>query len=36
MFTKHFMLIEAAAFNEGIDVKFFSDIDAAMRWLRER
>lgn len=36
MFTKHFMLIEAAAYNEGIEVKFFSDEDAAKAWLVER
>jgi hypothetical protein len=35
MFSKHFMLIEAAAFNEGIEVKFTSDLEAAKIWLRE-
>ncbi|MEE2526965.1 STAS/SEC14 domain-containing protein [Hyphobacterium sp. HN65] len=35
MFTKHFMLIEAAAFNEGVTVKFFSDKAAARAWLTE-
>ena len=33
MFTKHFMLIEAAAFNDGIQVKFMSDEAAARAWL---
>jgi hypothetical protein len=33
MFTRHFMLIEAAAFNEGIRVKFLSDEAAAKAWL---
>jgi len=33
MFTRHFMLIEAAAFNDGIQVKFFSDDAAARAWL---
>lgn len=36
MFTKHFMLIEAAAFNDGIQVKFFSDEDEARTWLLDR
>lgn len=33
MFTRHFMLIEAAAFNDGIRVKFLSDEAAAKAWL---
>jgi len=33
MFTKHFMLIEAVAFNDGIQVKFMSDEAAARAWL---
>lgn len=33
MFDKHFMLIEAAAFNEGVMVKFFSDEAEARAWL---
>ncbi|WP_421789857.1 hypothetical protein [Hyphobacterium sp.] len=35
MFARHFMLIEAAAFNDGIDVKFFSDMSEARKWLKE-
>ena len=35
MFDKHFMLIEAAAFNEGVKVKFFSDESEARAWLTE-
>jgi hypothetical protein len=33
MFARHFMLIEAAAFNDGIQVKFFSDDAEARAWL---
>lgn len=33
MFTRHFMLIEAAAFNDGIEVKFLSDEAEACAWL---
>lgn len=35
MFTRHFMLIEAAAFNDGIQVKFLSDEAEARSWLME-
>lgn len=35
MFTKHFMLIEAAAYNEGIEVRFFSDKAEAKSWLTD-
>ncbi len=35
MFTRHFMLIEAAAFNEGIRVKFLADEAEARAWLTE-
>lgn len=35
MFTRHFMLIEAAAFNDGIRVKFLSDAAEARAWLLE-
>jgi hypothetical protein len=35
MFTKHFMLIEAVAFNDGIQVKFLSDAAEARAWLAE-
>jgi len=33
MFTRHFMLIEAAAFNDGINVKFLADENEAKAWL---
>lgn len=33
MFTRHFMLIEAAAFNDGIYVKFLADEAEAKAWL---
>lgn len=32
-FAKYFMLIEAAAFNDGIQVEFFSDDAEARAWL---
>lgn len=35
MFTKYFMLIEAAAYNEGIEVKFFSEKTLAIEWLKD-
>ncbi|WP_394693086.1 hypothetical protein [Hyphobacterium sp.] len=35
MFTRHFMLIEAAAFNDGIQVKFLSDEAEARAWLMD-
>ncbi len=35
MFTKHFMMIEAAAFNDGIEVKILSDEAEARAWLME-
>jgi len=33
MFTRHFMLIEAAAFNDGIQISFKSDEAEARAWL---
>ncbi|QNL20082.1 hypothetical protein HXX25_12530 [Hyphobacterium sp. CCMP332] len=35
MFTRHFMLIEAATFSDGIQVKFLSDEAEARAWLME-